>query len=122
MGMYIDTHGIPVSVNDPLREMWYSATCCYWTDDWSKLKKFGPGIPCCPQCGSPGMQSMYKHWHEGAIKHDKKEPGYSTFLQDVKEKCFGRGKGIGALWKMKQDGKQKLDGALKEFLDEQGKK
>jgi hypothetical protein len=116
---YMTTHGQPTTADDPLREVWYSAQCCYWTDDWSKLKKFGSGIPCCPQCGSPGMQTMFQHWDKGVQEVDAREKGYALFLQDVKEKCYGRGNGIGMLWKMtKLSGNSEMDKALGDAVKE----
>lgn len=62
MSKYITTHGEPTHKDNTQREIWYSAHCTYWTDDWSKLKTVGPGIPVCPYCSCPGMQLMALHW------------------------------------------------------------
>lgn len=89
--LMFDAKGSPVGASNPNRLMWHSAMCGYWTDDWSKLKRFGPGIPCCPVCHCPGMQTTMKDWDKGSVEHDKKHPGYLAFLNENKEVCFGRG-------------------------------
>lgn len=119
MPKYITTHGTPTTDNDPQRMMWYSSLCSYWTDDWLKLKTFGPGIPCCPRCGCPGMQSMMLHWDNGARQLDSKQPGYYLFLQDVKEKCHGKGVTIGKIWeRVRANGNSEMDKALNEAIKE----
>lgn len=55
MPKYVTQNGKPVSATDPKRAVWYSARCSYWTDDWSKVVKVGPGIPACPTCQSVGF-------------------------------------------------------------------
>lgn len=55
---YLTLDGKRTIAEDPNRGVWYSSNCYYWTDDWSKLVKMGPGIPCCPVCKSPGFQSV----------------------------------------------------------------
>lgn len=115
---YITTHGEPTTAQDEQRVIWYSAQCTFWTDDWSLLKTVGPGIPCCPHCMMPGMQTMFKHWDKGAKEMDTREPGYYTFLQDVKDKCLGKGQAIGKIWNtIQQTGKGKLSAALKDLIE-----
>jgi hypothetical protein len=122
MSSYLNTHGQPTTANDPQRMMWYSSQCSYWTDDWDNLKKFGPGIPCCPHCGCPGMQTMVLHWNNGASELDKEEPGYISFLQDVKEKCYGKGVSIGKLWeRVRASSNSEMDKALNDAVKELSK-
>ena len=54
--------GKPAAEDDVMRGVWYSSRCKYWTDDWSKLKKVGPGIPVCPECQSVGFQTVYQNF------------------------------------------------------------
>lgn len=85
-------NGEVTTADDPARGVWYPAgSCGYWTDDWSKLGNRG-GIPCCPHCGCPGMQTTAKNWFDGAEKFEKDDhPHYCAFLADSKEHCAGRG-------------------------------
>jgi hypothetical protein len=55
-------NGQPADDTDGLRGVWYSSRCRYWTDDWSKLKLVGPGIPVCPHCNSVGFQAEYENF------------------------------------------------------------
>ncbi len=83
---------VPTTADDPERGIWYSASCGYWTDDWSKLATIGPAIPCCPKCGCPGMHCTAEEWLGGAATFEVK--GMSRYLECVtmhKERCFGRG-------------------------------
>lgn len=83
--------GRQTNADDQLRGVWYSAGCGYWTDDWDKVAS-KPGIPKCPTCGCPGMQTEYSQWIAGARRFEKEDhPGYMRFLQDRKENCGGRG-------------------------------
>lgn len=119
---YIDTHGRPTTADDPTRMMWYSSLCTYWTDDWSKLKQFGPGIPCCPHCRCPGMQSMMKHWDGGVKTQESTQPGYASFLSGCKETCHGKGVSIGRLWeRVRASNNTELDKALNDAVKEMTK-
>lgn len=88
MPSYRDLQGRKTNATDPNRMVWSSARCTYYTDDWDKLKSFGPGIPCCPHCGSLGYESVYASWKRSVERHDKEvREGFATFLQEMKEKC-----------------------------------
>lgn len=83
--------GKPTIADDPERGVWYSAgqSCGYWTDDWTKLVKVGPGIPVCPHCKMVGMQTTFKEWIDGAKKFEESGyPWYRKWLLETKEKCF----------------------------------
>lgn len=95
----IDVNGKPVSADDPNRLLWYSAGCGYWTDDWDKLKRTGPGIPCCPRCKCVGMQIDAGKWEKGAKEFDANDPGYEKFLNERKEKCLREFGGMMKCWK-----------------------
>lgn len=93
--------------------MWYGL-CTYWTDDWDKLNTTPPtigrftdgplaGIPCCPFCGAPGFVCTVAEWEEGVAEHDKKEPGYKDFINEIKETCSGRGVTIMSLWAARKE-------------------
>lgn len=95
------TTGRRLKAEDPKRGVWYATNphlCGYWTDDWSKLSRFGVGtvvtvgIPCCPFCGCPGMQITFEEWMGGAREHERKEdkPRYADFVTWHKEKCAKR--------------------------------
>ena len=98
--------GRSTTADDPERGIWYASNfdrCGYWTDDWTKLKTFGggvklttpngvvdsPGVPGCPNCGCPGMQTTYRSWMRGAESHekDKGKPHYVAYLKSRKEVC-----------------------------------
>lgn len=83
-------NGKHTSHDDPNLAMWYGP-CGYWTDDWAKLTTFGPGIPCCPKCGSPGFQTTAKAWLSGATRFEGEgHPGYRAFVNWMKERCGGK--------------------------------
>ena len=94
----LDIQGNTVAADDPKRMLWYSASCGYWTDDWSTLCKLGPGIPCCPICGCPGMQAAAGEWFDGATEYEKGHPGYLAFLNENKETCLKRKGGMLKAW------------------------
>lgn len=100
MPMFLTAQGRPTTANQPDRLLWYSVKCSYWTDDFDKLTKMGPGIPCCPHCKSPGFQDEAGRWLDGAKKFDEKEPGYSDFLNRMKEKC--QTASIAKLWELEK--------------------
>jgi len=80
--------GTKCGPDDPLRAVWYSAMCTYWTDDWSKLGYAGPGIPTCPVCRSPGMITNRKDWDEGVTAHEAEgNVGYKAVMDKHFEKC-----------------------------------
>lgn len=85
---YLTLVGRDATADDPKRLIWYSTRCFYWTDDWSKLKKYGPGIPCCPRCGTPGMQTTAEEWFRSIAAHETDgHPGYAATVVAGKEKC-----------------------------------
>ena len=87
---YYRLDGHLATSDDPLREIFYSAYCGYWTDDWSQLKVIG--VPGCPMCGCPGYQTTYDSWMKGAEAFESDgHPDYVEFLLDQKEICNGRG-------------------------------
>lgn len=84
-------NGEPTTANDPKRGVWYSAACSYWTDDWTKLRTDRMGIPCCPKCGCPGLQTEAGSWFSGAMLFEEQgHPFYREFLDTNKEACLGR--------------------------------
>lgn len=99
-GKYIDVDGKPVPKGSARALVWYSATCSYWTDDWSKLALSGPGIPVCPHCQSPGYQDTVANFQRGAEQFQGAgNPGYVHFLIRRIEQChFSRAGGLGRLW------------------------
>lgn len=98
--IYRTLNGRPCTDSAPERGIWYSAGCTFWTDDWSALRSFGPGIPCCPDCGAPGMQTDAKDWEGGAAKFEQQgNPGYVVFLTGYKGVCAGRRSSLMKLWK-----------------------
>jgi hypothetical protein len=120
MPKYIDAYGQPTAADNPNRMMWYSARCTFWCDDWSLLKSTGPGIPCCPQCGCPGMQTEYAKWERSAKRYDEQAAeGYLTFLQEVKNKCLGKLLMQRAFHEWLRNNRQSLDQAVSKFVQEQ---
>ena len=96
---FIAHTGNPVPAESPDRLMWYGL-CNYWTDDWDKVKRFGPGIPCCPICGAPGFQNVMANWDASAQEfQDNGHPDYVKFLNEVKESCL-RGKRMSSVYRM----------------------
>jgi hypothetical protein len=75
--------------DDPERAVWYSARCGYWTDDWGKLAKVGPGVPACPSCGCPGMITTAKEWLSNVLAYAKEsnQPDYPAAVEAGKEQC-----------------------------------
>ena len=88
MSRYLTLRGDPTTSDDPQRGIWYAAggTCGYWTDDWSKLSTRG-GIPCCPECGCPGMQTIAADWFNVPKEFLKTSPRYDEWLLLSKEQC-----------------------------------
>lgn len=86
---YQSEHGV-TTADDPDRMIWYSVGCGYWTDAWD-LVAAAPGVPRCPSCGAPGMQTTAADWDGGVAAYDKEHPGYAALIADAKEKCLGRG-------------------------------
>lgn len=85
---YLTLAGKETTADDPKRLLWYSTRCFYWTDDWSKLKKFGSDIPCCPRCGIPGMQATAEEWNDSVLAYEMAgHPGYFALVFAGKEKC-----------------------------------
>ena len=88
---FLDYKGKTVDSNDPSRLIWYSSLCDYWTDDWDKLIKVGPGIPACPNCHSVGFQDVAFSWFHGVEQFNRTNPGYSEFVKQHKEICSQKG-------------------------------
>lgn len=77
--------GESCTADDPERGIWYGL-CTYWTDDWNKVRS--GGVPQCPHCGSPGMQTTAKVWFAGAQRFQSEgNPGYMAFIAQSKEQC-----------------------------------
>ena len=88
MNNFLDKNGKKVSRYDSSKLIWYGL-CGFWTDDWDSLKSTEHKIPCCPKCGTVGMQTEAKPWFQGAQKYDKEgHPNYHKFLLDNREICF----------------------------------
>jgi hypothetical protein len=71
-------------------KVWSSVLCGYWTDNWSKLAATTGGVPCCPECGCPGIETRLWDWNKCVAAYDLSHPGYRAFIQENKEHCFGR--------------------------------
>ena len=70
---------------DPRRGIWYSASCTYWTDDWTTLKRLELyPIPACPHCGSPGLQTTAEEWDTGVRNFATSHPHYAEFVDSLK--------------------------------------
>lgn len=95
MNKYQKDNGDATTSDDPRRMLWFSSNCTYWTDDWMKLKTFGDmpdqprsGVPCCPHCGSPGLQAEAAMWLRSAQVHESNgHPAYFAMVQWQKERC-----------------------------------
>lgn len=98
---YLKQNGHHTSHADPQRLVWHGP-CTYWTDDWTKLKSIGSGIPCCPHCKCPGYQTTYQNWIDSVKNFELEHPRYSEYIELTKETCFGRGGGINFLSKYEQ--------------------
>jgi hypothetical protein len=99
MPRHTTENGNPTTKDDPARALWYAFRCGYHTDDWDKLKKFGPGIPCCPCCGGPGFVTTVTNWDRVVAKYDAMHPGYAGIVRQCFEKCHDLVGGIGGLLK-----------------------
>lgn len=103
MSAHILADGTPTVSDDPLRLVWYSATCSRWTDDFDTLSRRG-GIPVCPSCGSPGYQCTAGEWDSSAAAfQDNNNAGYVVFINGLKNVCRGHGKAAGRLWDAEKD-------------------
>lgn len=110
--------GPPPRLPDPPAELFYSANCTFWTDDWDWLRlenKRGVshlgtagGVPVCPGCGSPGFVaevgayfSQAREWEDGTspaapgVPH----PGYVAMLRWGRNRCFRSAEALTAAWK-----------------------
>lgn len=103
MPKFVTENGNEVKSADIRRAIWYG-NCGFWTDDWDKVTKVGPGIPACPKCKTPGFICAASQWFDGAVRFDKDQPGYSAFLESNKEKCYRHyPKGLMSVWEMTRD-------------------
>jgi hypothetical protein len=119
MTKFQDAYGQSTTQDNPNRQMWYSVRCTYWTDNWSKLKTTGPGIPVCPVCGSPGYQSDYNQFDKSAKRYnDQAMEGYYIFLQEVKERCLGKSV-QDAFKEWLNDGKRQMDMTINKLVTEE---
>lgn len=86
---YMTMDGKEVAADDPQRAVWYSTNpeCFFWTDDWSKLLKVGPGIPCCPNCKMVGMYTTAEDWFDGIKRYDDDHPGYAAAVENRRNRC-----------------------------------
>lgn len=82
--------GKSTDVDDLDRGIWYGAgNCTYWTDDWTKVSKKLSGIPCCPKCGSVGLQTTARDWFGGVARFQRDgNPGYVNFIKQSAEQCM----------------------------------
>lgn len=87
---YVTLDGTPTTVHDHDRGIWCGAgNCTYWTDDWTKVSKKLSGIPCCPKCGSVGLQTTARVWFGGAARFQSEgNPGYVNFIKLSAEQCM----------------------------------
>lgn len=86
------------TADDPLRLIFFSTACGYWTDDWDKTKKRVIGSdshgelaePICPTCGTAGMQMTYAEWlrTDQLAEVDFGIPYYAILSEARKEMCF----------------------------------
>jgi hypothetical protein len=92
------------------QEIWYGF-CTYWTDDWEALAHhtvpegaaISSGIPCCPECKSPGFQMTLQDWNEGIKKYEADDnPGYGAFINEMKSMCSGPKVTLAELWEQKK--------------------
>ncbi len=118
MPTYIRTSGVATVQDDVERLVWYSARCTYWTDDWMLLGRSGKSqIPCCPRCGSVGLQVVYRLFDTNAKRYsEESSPGYYGFIQKYKEKCYPNAK---EAWKEYQSGAgvSLLNGVIKSIVE-----
>tara|TARA_R100001143_G_C3357381_1_gene133296 strand:- start:1961 stop:2290 length:330 start_codon:yes stop_codon:yes gene_type:complete len=81
--------GHATTADDPLRAVWFSSGCTFWTDDFSLLEIVN-GIPCCPKCGAPGFMCDAKNWALSAAEFaDDGHEGYEELLDEFKATCGG---------------------------------
>ena len=62
---------------------------CVWWDGIEKVASRG-GLPCCPHCGGMLMEMPTpKQWWDGVEIYEKNgHPGYRSFIEWLKGKCF----------------------------------
>lgn len=107
MSKHVRLDGKGTHENDPLRGIWYSAQCSYWTDDWDALSLIDGRIPCCPDCKSVGMQTTARDWFQGAeIFQAQGNPEYVEWINKIKGSCIGRGVSITFLWNQRKEYKK----------------
>lgn len=89
MTKYVTLNGNATTIHDDDRGIWCGAgNCTYWTDDWTKVSAKHSGIPCCPECGSVGIQTTARDWFGGAARFQREgNPGYVNFIKDSQEQC-----------------------------------
>lgn len=93
-----------VQADDPLRLVWYSTSCSFWTDDFDLLTKAGAtGIPCCPKCHCVGFQTTASAWEAGVRAYSVGQPAYAKFIADHKNVCEGYGVLTTQLWQKEKE-------------------
>lgn len=105
---YLDQRGKETVKENPNRGMWASATCTYWTDNFSKVffvRRGNMDIPVCPECGSVGAISSHATFEAMLLEMEKKgNIGWGTFVLALKETCQGKGKNLLAKYREKFGG------------------
>jgi len=72
----------------------YGANCVWWDAiEKCATKKTpemtGPGLPCCPHCGSVLFQVEETTWRRNVAKHEAGgNPGYRALMEWMRGKCF----------------------------------
>lgn len=78
--------GVATTAEDPERDVWYSVSCTFWTDEWDKLGASAfYQIPVCPNCGSMGYNGPAQEF-EVSPKFEREHPGYTAKLNECKNK------------------------------------
>jgi hypothetical protein len=72
----------------------YGANCVWWDSiDKVAVKQVpggrGPGLPCCPHCGSVLFETDEPDWFKGMDKYEADgHPGYRAMMEWSRGKCF----------------------------------
>lgn len=85
---YLLENGQDTTPDDPLRQVWYSAGCSYWTDDWNSLACTAGTIPACPNCLSVGYQAQASAFLLAAKSIDRTVPGYVRLIPLTRNRCL----------------------------------
>lgn len=99
-GIYKTESGKSTTHDYPDRLIWYGTRdCSFWTDNFAHLRYFS-GIPICPTCHIPGMQTTARVWFDGAKEFQTMHPRYVEFLNYIKERCLKSSHGTGDLLRL----------------------